>query len=82
MKQFNESVSPDVYKYFSNSYRYYITFEDTDLTDHQFDRLCEKLYKEYYDLSDYEQSLLDVDSLKSGTGYDIPINIYKEVLGV
>ncbi len=72
-------LDKDVYQYFLQSYKYYITFEDNDITDAQFDILCHKLSKKYLELTDLEQSLLDPDSLAAGTGYDIPMEVYKQV---
>lgn len=72
-------VRNDVFSYLENSYKYYIAFDDCDLSDEQFDWLCYQLYKRWDELTEYEQSLLDKDSLNAGTGFNIPLAVYKEV---
>lgn len=72
-------LSEDVFQYFLQSYKYYVAFEENDITDAQFDILCHRLLKGYEYLTDIEQSLLDKESLAAGTGFDISMETYKQV---
>lgn len=72
-------VSSDVYNYLKASYQYYILFEDTDMSDHEFDMLCRKLYTNWDSLSESDKELLDKDSLQAGTGYNIKRSTYNKV---
>jgi hypothetical protein len=72
-----KGLSADVWKYLLNSYLYYIKYEDTFMTDEAYDILCNRLYKDFDNLPDNEQDMLSRDSLSAGTGYDIPLSVYR-----
>ena len=65
-----------VKKYLQESYRYYVTYEDNDITDMEYDYLCKEILDGYEALSPSDKGLVSVDSLKAGTGYDISRNVY------
>ena len=53
------------------SYLYYIQYEDTPLTDFEFDTLCQELLNEFDTLEHEFKYLLEKESLKAGTAYQI-----------
>jgi hypothetical protein len=70
-------VSDKVFKYLKASYQYYIRYEDTGMSDYEYDMLCQWLYDNFDSLSEEDQSVLDEDALKAGTGYQISKDIYR-----
>jgi hypothetical protein len=70
-------VSDKVFKYLKASYQYYIKYEDTGMSDYEYDMLCKWLYDNFDSLSEEDQSVLDKDALKAGTGYQISKDIYR-----
>jgi hypothetical protein len=72
-----EGLSSDVWKYLLNSYLYYIKHEDTFMSDEVYDYLCTRLYRDFDRLPANEQEMLSRDSLRAGTGYDIPTVVYR-----
>lgn len=71
-------LSEKVYKYLDASYKYYIQYTDTGMTDYEYDMLCKWLYSNYDSLTEEEQMMVNKDSLMAGTGYDIKLNTYKQ----
>ena len=72
-------LSDAVAKYFITSYKYYILYEDTGISDYEYDMLCKHLYDNFDSLTPDEQSVLSRESLSAGTGFDISLNVYKRV---
>ena len=62
--------------YFEESYRYYITYEDNNISDSEFDYICKVLADNFEDIPDKYKEHLDLDSLKAGTGFSIPMKVY------
>jgi hypothetical protein len=47
------------------------------MSDYEYDMLCKWLYDNFDSLSEEDQSVLDEDALKAGTGYQISKDIYQ-----
>jgi hypothetical protein len=47
------------------------------MSDEVYDYLCTRLYRDFDKLPANEQELLSRDSLRAGTGYDIPTVVYR-----
>ena len=52
------------------SYAYY-HLDDSILSDHTFELICKKLLTNYDSITHPHKHLLDLDSLRASTGYDI-----------
>ena len=70
-----------VKRYITESYKYYITYEENSISDSEYDYLCQELLAEWDTLSTEDQSMLDQDNLKAGTGFDIPMSVYDKLKG-
>ena len=73
------NISDNVMKYFTASYQYYITYDDTGMLDFEYDMLCKHLHDNFDSLTSDEQSVLSKESLSAGTGFDISLDVYKKV---
>jgi len=62
--------------YLNASYKYYVLAEETGLSDMEFDYICQELYESYESLTDADKALVSKDSLRAGTGCDIPMSTY------
>lgn len=70
-------MNPKVKLYLEQSKKYYIDYVDCDITDYEYDLLCNDLYKNYDQLSEEDKSFVDIDDLKAGTGYAITREVYE-----
>jgi NAD-dependent DNA ligase len=52
------------------SYAYYKENESL-ITDSEYDQICRDLITNWNDITHWHKPLLDLESLKAGTGYDI-----------
>ena len=52
------------------SYAYYQENESL-ITDSEYDQICQDLITNWNDITHYHKPLLNLESLKAGTGYDI-----------
>lgn len=57
--------------YVMASYLYYDALLNSPWSDAQFDRACQRLLKEWGDITHPEKELTSLDSLQAGTGYAI-----------
>jgi hypothetical protein len=73
------NISSTVMRYFTASYQYYVAYEDTGMSDYEYDILCKHLYDNFDLLTPDEQSVLSKESLSAGTGFDISLDVYKKV---
>ncbi len=69
-----------VHLYLKASYVYYIDYGDPVITDSEYDKLCRDLYENWEELPEKFKERLSKDSLKAGTGFDIKMKDYKELL--
>tara|TARA_R110000772_G_scaffold121664_2_gene227927 strand:- start:440 stop:679 length:240 start_codon:yes stop_codon:yes gene_type:complete len=58
-------------KYLMSSYKYYVTFEETGMSDHQFDMLCKDLLGAWDTFEHPLKHLVDKDLLRCGSGFSI-----------
>ena len=56
--------------YLMFSYAYYKENESL-ITDSEYDQICQDLITNWNDITHWHKPLLDLESLKAGTGYDI-----------
>ena len=56
--------------YLMFSYAYYKENESL-ITDSEYDQICQDLITNWNDITHWHKRLLDLDSLRAGTGYDI-----------
>jgi len=56
--------------YLMFSYAYYKENESL-IEDAEYDQICQDLITNWNDITHWHKSLLNLDSLKAGTGYDI-----------
>ena len=56
--------------YLMSSYLYY-EHDVNIFTDHEFDAICVRLLNEFDNITHMHKHLLDKDSLRAGTGYDL-----------
>ena len=56
--------------YLMFSYAYYKENESL-ITDSEYDQICQDLITNWNDITHWHKSLLNLESLKAGTGYDI-----------
>jgi len=56
--------------YLMFSYAYYKENESL-ITDSEYDQICRDLITNWNDITHWHKPLLDLESLKAGTGYDI-----------
>ena len=56
--------------YLMFSYAYYKENESL-ITDSEYDQICRDLITNWNDITHWHKSLLNLDSLRAGTGYDI-----------
>ena len=56
--------------YLMYSYAYYKENESL-ITDHEYDQICQDLITNWDNITHWHKPLLDLESLKAGTGYDI-----------
>ena len=56
--------------YLMFSYAYYKENESL-ITDSEYDQICQDLITNWHDITHWHKSLLNLESLKAGTGYDI-----------
>lgn len=59
--------------YLMSSFLYY-KGDKTILEDGDFDYMCKRLYDEWDNITHYHKHLLDKDSLRAGTGYELQYN--------
>lgn len=60
-----------VTKYLVCSYLYYIKYDTCPISDLEYDTLCRELLAEFDTIEHELKYLLDKDSLRAGTGYQI-----------
>ena len=56
--------------YLMFSYAYYKENESL-ITDSEYDQICQDLITNWHDITHWHKPLLNLESLKAGTGYDI-----------
>ena len=56
--------------YLMFSFAYYKENESL-ITDSEYDQICQDLITNWHDITHYHKRLLNLESLKAGTGYDI-----------
>ena len=61
-------------QYVKASYRYYELYEETGMSDFQFDMLCKELADHYDEWEHPDKGLADVEALRCGTGYQMMYN--------
>ena len=66
----NLTINQCVSTYLMASYLYYHLHESV-ISDHEYDSLCKRLYKEYDKITHPHAYLFDKDDLKAGTGFAI-----------
>jgi NAD-dependent DNA ligase len=64
--------------YFRESYKYYVSYEDNDISDAHYDQLCHRLLQLYPDMAPELKELLDPDLLSAGSGYSISMDTYRK----
>jgi len=65
--------------YLMSSYLYYV--EDISmLEDYDYDLLCKMLYDEFDNVEHMHKHLIDKDSLRAGTGFNISKDSYPELV--
>jgi len=68
-----------VQTYFLESYRYYVTYEPNDISDHEYDMLCRAILFELPYYPDEVAQYLDEELLKAGSGFSISLKTYQEL---
>ena len=77
-----DNLKPNVYEisinrcvpyYLMSSFLYY-KGDKHILDDNEFDYLCKRLYDEWDNITHYHKDLLDRDSLRAGTGFELQYN--------
>ena len=64
-----EEVIKLIDDYLVSSVAYYLDYEDTHLTDHEFDMICRNLCDNYEDIPDDLKRFVNEDDLLAGTGF-------------
>jgi len=67
------SINRCVSYFLMSSFLYYEKHENI-LHDNDFDFVCKRLINEWGDITHHHKHLINLDSLKAGTGYDIKYN--------
>lgn len=67
-----------IFDYLSSSYLYYIKEEPTKFSDSYYDYLCRYIYNNLDKIESPHLSLLDVDSLRCGSGFHLKEEDYPE----
>ena len=57
--------------YLMASYLYYITHKLSPMSDEEFDSLCRRLIDEYDGIEHPHKSLVSLESLRAGTGFNL-----------
>ena len=70
MKPYLKNPNMLVPYYLMFSYAYYKENESL-ITDSEYDQICQDLITNWNDIKHWHKSLLNLESLKAGTGYDI-----------
>jgi len=65
--------------YLLASYAYYI-LQESPMTDTAYDRLCARLLERFQYIKHQHKRLISVDSLRAGTGYNIPADKYPSMV--
>lgn len=77
-----DDIFPDVFSislyrccsyYLMSSFLYYVV-DDSILHDWEYDHICLRLFENFDDFEHPHKYLLDVESLRAGTGYNIKFN--------
>jgi hypothetical protein len=66
--------------YLMSSYLYYLTDKASPLTDKQFDHLCLRLIDEYERIKHVHKSLVSIESLNAGTGFNMKFDDYPKIV--
>ena len=64
--------------YLRASYKYYITEEETGLSDYEYDLLCHTLKKDWDDITHPHKHLATIEDMGCGTGFSIKKEDYPE----
>tara|TARA_R110001606_G_scaffold718_1_gene2840 strand:+ start:709 stop:993 length:285 start_codon:yes stop_codon:yes gene_type:complete len=67
---YHKNINMLVSYYLMYSYAYYKENESI-ITDHEYDQICQDLITNWDNITHWHKSLLNLESLKAGTGYDI-----------
>ena len=67
---YHKNINMLVPYYLMYSYAYYQENESL-ITDSEYDQICQDLITNWHDITHYHKRLLNLESLKAGTGYDI-----------
>ena len=67
---YHKNINMLVPYYLMYSYAYYQENESL-ITDSEYDQICQDLITNWHDITHWHKPLLNLESLKAGTGYDI-----------
>jgi NAD-dependent DNA ligase len=67
---YHKNINMLVPYYLMYSYAYYKENESL-ITDHEYDQICQDLITNWDNITHWHKPLLNLESLKAGTGYDI-----------
>ena len=67
---YHKNINMLVPYYLMYSYAYYQENESL-ITDSEYDQICQDLITNWNDITHWHKPLLNLESLKAGTGYDI-----------
>lgn len=67
-----------IHLYIDESHKYYVLEEPNGISDGYFDAVCKRLYDDYDKVPEDLHWVLDPESLKAGTGFDITNEQYQK----
>ena len=68
----------EVEKFLIASYLYYIAYEETPMTDYEFDMLCKDMLKKWDTVHHRYKHLITEEMLECGTGHNLREEDYPE----